>query len=619
MKRLISVLLIIVFLFTLAAPIISSAADDFIMVTCMSCHGDGRFLCRSCNGSGETITWTSHGPWYALCGGGCGGAGTVQCNNCGGLGEVAVANVSSQNQQTGATYPGTSIRSFTGFTGAAQTESTSIFSSFNIPIGMQYTYGGASWDQFQSYCDYLLTLGLTEQRNQNVVTYSSGSTAIAQVSFSKSAGNTFSRVTVSVYSGAATHFPDGSAQAESDPEPPPPVVYSFYPDTNIRTFTCFTENDIRPTSTPNELYPNHTYRGDPSLPSTEYRVRRSGGNLWRDVDLYIFYLKYANGVTVTEESETGVDERGVDFEYIWYEVRKDSELIMTMKFVWSSRRTFSYFFLTVHDAAKIPPEPEVIPEPEPGPEPEVEPTKIEIVIDNTTARVNGENVTLDQPAVILSDRTMTPARFVAESLGAEVEWDGLTRKVTITKDDIIIEIVIDNTIARINGEEVTLDQPAVILNDRTMTPARFVAEALGAEVEWDGLVRKVTITGTASASSAASATPTRPATAAAMYAEAPRFPDFGAMFGLEMITMYNLGPSGERLHEYGYWYPRDEVTDDMVNEYINKLIELGFEYHWSTGPLSIYTNDKLRVDIFYGDNDFTIAVSEYSSTVDFFS
>ena len=51
-----------------------------------------------------------------------------------------------------------------------------------------------------------------------------------------------------------------------------------------------------------------------------------------------------------------------------------------------------------------------------------------------------------------------------------------------------------NFYARINGEEVTLDQPAVILNDRTMTPARFVAEALGAKVDWDGLARKVTIT-----------------------------------------------------------------------------------------------------------------------------
>ena len=35
---------------------------------------------------------------------------------------------------------------------------------------------------------------------------------------------------------------------------------------------------------------------------------------------------------------------------------------------------------------------------------------------------------------------MLPIRFIAEALGAEVEWNGLEQKVTIVKDDI--EIII---------------------------------------------------------------------------------------------------------------------------------------------------------------------------------
>ena len=88
---------------------------------------------------------------------------------------------------------------------------------------------------------------------------------------------------------------------------------------------------------------------------------------------------------------------------------------------------------------------------------------------------------------------MTPARFVAEALGAKVEWDDATKTVTITKDDYKIVLVIDSKIAEINGEQVEIDVPATIIDDRTLTPARLVAEALGAEVSWDDATKTVTI------------------------------------------------------------------------------------------------------------------------------
>jgi phage baseplate assembly protein gpV len=121
-------------------------------------------------------------------------------------------------------------------------------------------------------------------------------------------------------------------------------------------------------------------------------------------------------------------------------------------------------------------------------------TSIEIIIDNPTARVSGGNVTLDQPATVLNGRTVVPARFIAENLGATVAWNESTRMVTVTRESTTIEIIIDNTTARVNGANVTLDQPATVLNGRTMVPARFIAENLGATVGWDGDTRTVTIT-----------------------------------------------------------------------------------------------------------------------------
>ena len=119
---------------------------------------------------------------------------------------------------------------------------------------------------------------------------------------------------------------------------------------------------------------------------------------------------------------------------------------------------------------------------------------IVLTIGSTNATVWGESKTNDVAPIIRNERTMLPARFVAENLGAKVEWLADERKVVITRDDIEIVIVIDFDNATVNGEEITLDSPAFIENDRTYTPIRFISEQLGASVEWDDAAKTVTIT-----------------------------------------------------------------------------------------------------------------------------
>ena len=122
-------------------------------------------------------------------------------------------------------------------------------------------------------------------------------------------------------------------------------------------------------------------------------------------------------------------------------------------------------------------------------------TKHQIVftIDEKQAIVFGKNVTNDVAPVIINSRTMLPARFVAENLGATVLWDEVHQKVTVTKDKIEIIITIGTQTALVNGEETVLDSPAFIENDRTYTPVRFIAEKLGAKVFWDEETRQVTV------------------------------------------------------------------------------------------------------------------------------
>ncbi len=115
-------------------------------------------------------------------------------------------------------------------------------------------------------------------------------------------------------------------------------------------------------------------------------------------------------------------------------------------------------------------------------------------IGSKNATVFGEAAFTDVPPIIEKNRTMLPARFVAEKLGASVAWDSASQRVTIQNDTTIIVLYIGNSTAYVNGVENTLDSPPFIRSDRTYTPVRFIAEKLGATVDWDGATSTVIIT-----------------------------------------------------------------------------------------------------------------------------
>jgi photosystem II stability/assembly factor-like uncharacterized protein len=112
---------------------------------------------------------------------------------------------------------------------------------------------------------------------------------------------------------------------------------------------------------------------------------------------------------------------------------------------------------------------------------------------------DGEAITLDSPPVIVEGRTLVPIRPIIEKFGGSIAWDNIERKVTIILGNKTIEMWIDKPQARVNGI-VTLIDPSnskvtpKIINGRTMLPVRFVSEQLGAKVDWDGTLKKITIT-----------------------------------------------------------------------------------------------------------------------------
>jgi len=110
---------------------------------------------------------------------------------------------------------------------------------------------------------------------------------------------------------------------------------------------------------------------------------------------------------------------------------------------------------------------------------------------NVRIIVNGQEVTFDQPPIERSGRVFVPLRGVFERLGASVVYDnGL---INATGNGRNIQLQIGSTTARVNGQTTSLDVAPFLVGARTLVPLRFISEALGANVNYDGSSQTVTV------------------------------------------------------------------------------------------------------------------------------
>lgn len=81
----------------------------------------------------------------------------------------------------------------------------------------------------------------------------------------------------------------------------------------------------------------------------------------------------------------------------------------------------------------------------------------------------------------VNHRTMVPLRSIADGLFATVQKDGPV--ISIRRGGQTVVVVVGSRSATVNGNQTSLDQPAIIRNRKTYVPLRFVSEAFDGRVE----------------------------------------------------------------------------------------------------------------------------------------
>ncbi|HEX4013333.1 MAG TPA: copper amine oxidase N-terminal domain-containing protein [Candidatus Cybelea sp.] len=113
------------------------------------------------------------------------------------------------------------------------------------------------------------------------------------------------------------------------------------------------------------------------------------------------------------------------------------------------------------------------------------------VAQTVTVTVNGQPMYLNPGPIERNGRVFVPLRGIFERLGATVVYSSGT--INATKESTTVSLQIGSTQATLNGQAQILDVAPFIVGATTYVPLRFVAQSLGAQVGYDGSTRVVAI------------------------------------------------------------------------------------------------------------------------------
>ena len=106
-------------------------------------------------------------------------------------------------------------------------------------------------------------------------------------------------------------------------------------------------------------------------------------------------------------------------------------------------------------------------------------------IPGVTINVEGTPIPSSVEPFILGGRTLCQLRPFAEAMGAAVDWDNNAQRVTMTLGNRVTSCQVGSEVGVMNGRGYMLDEPPLFVGPSVVVPVRFIAEALGYQVDWD--------------------------------------------------------------------------------------------------------------------------------------
>ena len=223
---------------------------------------------------------------------------------------------------------------------------------------------------------------------------------------------------------------------------------------------------------------------------------------------------------------------------------------------------------------------------------------------NISLQINGSEISAEVPPTIIDGRTMVPVRAIFEAVGANIDFDAETKTITARKGYTTVNMTVGANAVTVNNKEVQLDAPAVIVNGRTLAPARFVAETFGYTVQWDAENKIVKINGKESSTETTTETTTvtttetstetttesttettTKATATSSskkyYDEYSDVLDYGTFSGANLVDKMTVELSDFKSHSYIYDFKYDESRfsglDKVVETYAEQVEKTGWK------------------------------------------
>jgi hypothetical protein len=113
--------------------------------------------------------------------------------------------------------------------------------------------------------------------------------------------------------------------------------------------------------------------------------------------------------------------------------------------------------------------------------------------EDMTLSLEMDGKSFEMPAKVWNGELFLPLRAVSEELGFKVQWDGVRREITLSKNGKLILLNLQEYKVSVNGHESYLTTGYRFLNDSTYLHYSFFSSNIGVNTVWDKADGRVTL------------------------------------------------------------------------------------------------------------------------------